>query len=34
MMLSHHFDFDTLAEHYEAQVINNKQLIKGVIHFQ
>ena len=34
MMLSHHFDFDSLAEHYEAQVINNKQLIKGVIHFQ
>ena len=34
MMLSHHFDFDTLAEHYEAQVINNRQLIKGVIHFQ
>ncbi|VEA63896.1 L-threonine 3-dehydrogenase [Serratia plymuthica] len=33
MMLSHHFDFDTLAEHYEQQVINNKQLIKGVIHF-
>jgi len=33
MMLSHHFDFDGLAQAYEAQVINNPQLIKGVIHF-
>ncbi|HHB1428183.1 TPA: zinc-binding alcohol dehydrogenase family protein [Serratia odorifera] len=33
MMLSHHFDFDTLAQRYESDVINNKSLIKGVIHF-
>lgn len=33
MMLSHQFDFSTLAEKYEAEVINNQQLIKGVIHF-
>ena len=33
MMLTHHFDFDSLAEDYEAQVINNKQLIKGLIRF-
>ncbi|AHG21721.1 galactonate oxidoreductase [Chania multitudinisentens RB-25] len=33
MMLSHQFDFATLAEKYEADVINNKQLIKGVIRF-
>ncbi|WP_261122876.1 zinc-binding alcohol dehydrogenase family protein [Serratia quinivorans] len=33
MMLSHHFEFDSLAQHYEEQVINNKQLIKGLIRF-
>ncbi|CAI2406601.1 L-threonine 3-dehydrogenase [Serratia ficaria] len=33
MMLSHHFEFATLAQHYEAQVINNTALIKGVIRF-
>jgi 2-desacetyl-2-hydroxyethyl bacteriochlorophyllide A dehydrogenase len=33
MMLSHQFDFSTLAEKYQAEVINNTQLIKGVIHF-
>ncbi len=33
MMLSHQFEFSTLADIYEAEVINNKQLIKGVIHF-
>ncbi|CAE1143872.1 zinc-binding alcohol dehydrogenase family protein [Serratia sp. Tan611] len=33
MMLSHHFAFDTLAECYERDVINNRTLIKGVIHF-
>ncbi|BFO08989.1 hypothetical protein GGER_14990 [Serratia rubidaea] len=29
MMLSHHFAFDTLAERYERDVINNRALIKG-----
>ncbi|KFK95561.1 MULTISPECIES: zinc-binding alcohol dehydrogenase family protein [unclassified Serratia (in: enterobacteria)] len=33
MMLSHQFDFATLAEKYEVDVINNKQLIKGIIRF-
>ncbi|WP_145543025.1 zinc-binding alcohol dehydrogenase family protein [Yersinia frederiksenii] len=33
MMLSHQFDFATLADKYQAEVINNKALIKGVIHF-
>ncbi|MNI79981.1 putative L-galactonate oxidoreductase [compost metagenome] len=33
MMLSHQFDFDSLAQHYEEQVINNQQLIKGLIRF-
>lgn len=34
MMLNRHYDFSTLAEHFEADVINNRELIKGVIHFE
>lgn len=33
MMLSHHYDFTSLADVYEEAVINNRDLIKGVIHF-
>ena len=33
MMLTHRYDFRSLAEIYENDVINNRQLIKGVIHF-
>lgn len=33
MMLTHRYDFRALAEIYEQQVINNRELIKGVIHF-
>ncbi|WP_405423109.1 zinc-binding alcohol dehydrogenase family protein [Pantoea stewartii] len=33
MMLNRRFAFSTLAEHFEAQVINNRALIKGVIDF-
>lgn len=33
MMLNQHFEFTELAEVFESQVINNRQLIKGVIHF-
>lgn len=33
MMLNAHFAFSTLAEDFEPQVINNRELIKGVIHF-
>ncbi|MBA1041348.1 zinc-binding dehydrogenase, partial [Escherichia coli] len=33
MMLTHSYDFKSLAEIYESDVINNRQLIKGVIHF-
>lgn len=33
MMLTHRYDFKSLAEIYESDVINNRQLIKGVIHF-
>ena len=33
MMLNCHYDFSTLADRFEADVINNRQLIKGVIHF-
>jgi len=33
MMLTHRYSFTALAEIYEPQVINNRQLIKGVIHF-
>ncbi|WP_312663203.1 zinc-binding alcohol dehydrogenase family protein [Pantoea sp. CTOTU49201] len=34
MMLNRHYDFSTLAECFEADVINNRELIKGVIHFE
>ena len=34
MMLNRHYDFSTLAETFEAEVINNRELIKGVIHFE
>ncbi|PLR23629.1 galactonate oxidoreductase [Pantoea endophytica] len=34
MMLNRHYDFSTLAERFEADVINNRDLIKGVIHFE
>lgn len=33
MMLTHHYQFASLAEIYEQEVINNRELIKGVIHF-
>jgi len=33
MMLNQHFEFASLAEVFEEQVINNRQLIKAVIHF-
>ncbi|MGG4610691.1 zinc-binding alcohol dehydrogenase family protein (plasmid) [Providencia rettgeri] len=33
MMLTHHYQFSSLAEVYEQDVINNRELIKGVIHF-
>ena len=33
MMLTHRYDFRSLADIYESEVINNRQLIKGVIHF-
>ncbi|VTP15793.1 putative L-galactonate oxidoreductase [Phytobacter ursingii] len=33
MMLTHRYEFHALAEIYEQQVINNRELIKGVIHF-
>jgi len=33
MMLNQHFEFAELAEAFEPQVINNRGLIKGVIHF-
>lgn len=33
MMLNQRFEFSGLAEIFESQVINNRELIKGVIHF-
>jgi hypothetical protein len=33
MMLTHRYAFRKLAEIYEPEVINNRQLIKGVIAF-
>lgn len=33
IMLNRHYDFSTLAETFEPEVINNRELIKGVIHF-
>lgn len=33
MMLNKRFAFADLAEVFEADVINNRELIKGVIHF-
>ncbi len=33
MMLTHRYEFHALAEIYEQQVIKNRELIKGVIHF-
>lgn len=33
MMLNRHYDFSGLADCFEAEVINNRALIKGVIHF-
>ena len=33
MMLTHRYTFATLAETYERDVINNRELIKGVITF-
>ncbi|HKN03018.1 MAG TPA: zinc-binding alcohol dehydrogenase family protein [Buttiauxella sp.] len=33
MMLTHRYHFDSLAETFESDVINNRQLIKGVIQF-
>lgn len=32
-MLNRRFAFSTLAEHFEEAVINNRELIKGVIDF-
>ncbi|WP_157051727.1 L-galactonate oxidoreductase [Agarivorans gilvus] len=33
MMLTHTFDFNTIGEHYQEQVVNNKGLLKGIISF-
>jgi len=33
MMKSHDFDFDTVGHHYVEQVVQNKNLVKGVINF-
>ncbi len=33
MMLTHQFDFNTIGKRYEKDVINNRELIKGVILF-
>ncbi|MFA3761383.1 zinc-binding alcohol dehydrogenase family protein [Yersinia sp. 2544 StPb PI] len=33
MILTHRFEFNTLADIYEQQVVKNKDLIKGVIQF-
>ncbi|SQI43159.1 L-threonine 3-dehydrogenase [Leminorella richardii] len=33
MMLTHRFRFDDIGERYEQDVINNRQLLKGVIEF-
>lgn len=33
MMLTHYFDFNTLANDYETDVVKNRSLIKGVIQF-
>ncbi|VFS61259.1 L-threonine 3-dehydrogenase [Leminorella grimontii] len=33
MMLTHRFNFDTIGESYEQDVVNNRQLLKGVIEF-
>ncbi|OLQ89785.1 galactonate oxidoreductase [Vibrio ponticus] len=33
MMLTHTFDFDTLGHDYEEAVVNNKELLKGLIEF-
>ncbi|WP_255586316.1 MULTISPECIES: zinc-binding alcohol dehydrogenase family protein [Providencia] len=33
LMLTHQFDFDSIGERYEQDVINNRDLIKGVILF-
>ncbi|ORM61718.1 galactonate oxidoreductase [Pantoea rodasii] len=33
IMLNRHYAFSTLVETFESEVINNRELIKGVIHF-
>ncbi|WP_413700302.1 zinc-binding dehydrogenase [Psychromonas sp. KJ10-10] len=33
MMLTHSFDFNTIGDNYEKDVVNNKDLLKGVISF-
>ncbi|PLR39206.1 galactonate oxidoreductase [Chimaeribacter coloradensis] len=33
IMLTHHFQFSTLADEFEARVINNRALIKGIVRF-
>lgn len=33
MMLTHQFDFNSIGNSYEQDVINNRGLIKGVILF-
>lgn len=33
MMLTHSFEFETIGTIYEEQVVNNKELLKGVINF-
>ncbi|MEQ9860256.1 zinc-binding alcohol dehydrogenase family protein [Pectobacterium cacticida] len=33
MMLSHRFNFSSLAEIYETQIVNNKNLLKAVVEF-
>lgn len=34
MMLTHSFEFGTIGHNYEEAVVNNKDLLKGVIHFE
>jgi len=33
MMLTHTFDFNTIGEHYQEHVVDNKGLLKGIISF-
>lgn len=33
MMLSHRYDFSSLAAIYETEIVNNKNLLKAVVEF-